>query len=392
MALLDAPRSIARIAGTALRLGGERAYARFTSFPMGVEALDPDWLSGALAGQYPGVRASALMLLDQHSGTTSRARIRVEYAAMGDGPEAPPANLFVKLTPRPLAQRLFLDITGIGRNEVRFYRDLRPGLPVRAPRLHGVSSFGGDRVFVMLLEDLGERDVRLAAVGDRVSLEEARGVVCALARLHAHFWESERFADELAWVPCYERRVRRDLPWERFVTGQMVRIAVRRFGAELAPELREIAALCTDARDGLERLWAEGEHTLCHGDCHVGNLFFEPDAVGFLDWQVCARAPGMRDVSYFLCTSFPSSLRAAHEHELIDVYLGALAEAGAPAPERDVARRQHRLFALYTFIAAAFTAAAGGELQSEEIAMAGLRRATRAAIELGSVAAARALI
>ena len=81
----------------------------------------------------------------------------------------------------------------------------------------------------------------------------------------------------------------------------------------------------------------------------------------------------------------PSALRAAHERTLIERYLAGLDTAGTQPPSFDTAWRQHRLFALYTWIAAAFTAAAGSSLQPREIGEAGLRRATQAAIELESV-------
>jgi aminoglycoside phosphotransferase (APT) family kinase protein len=175
------------------------------------------------------------------------------------------------------------------------------------------------------------------------------------------------------------------MPLERFLTGQMVRRAERRFSSDLGPVLKRIADLAVLRRDALEDLWARGPRTLVHGDCHIGNLFFEGDRTGFLDWQVLHRAPGMRDVSYFLCHSLPGDLRRAHERELVGLYLATLTDCGIDAPDPASAWDQHRLFAVYAWIAAAFTAAAGGGLQAREIAVAGLRRATRAVTELESV-------
>ena len=39
------------------------------------------------------------------------------------------------------------EATGIGRNEVRFYRTLRPGLDLRSPEVHGVASLPGDDLY-----------------------------------------------------------------------------------------------------------------------------------------------------------------------------------------------------------------------------------------------------
>ena len=376
-------------AGRLLHHGGALALARLLprrtgALPSTLSQLSPAWLSRALAPLSQGVRVRGFELLERHSGTTSRARIALDYAERGGAP-CVPDTLFVKVAPAAVAQRMFVAATGIGRNEVRFYLDVRPDLPVRAPQVFAAQCGAGGRRFALLLEDLTAAGARFTAVGDRATLEDARAVVVELAALHSAFWESPRFGRDLSWLPCYENR-RRDMRWERFVTGRMLARAVRRFAPDFPPELSQLGELCIRHRDGLESLWARGARTLVHGDCHIGNLFFSERGVGFLDWQVCARAPGVRDVSYFLCNSFPSELRARHERDLIALYLERLGQRGVAAPGFEEAWTQHRLFAVYTWLAAAFTAAAGGGLQSREIGMAGLRRTTRAATELGSIA------
>lgn len=382
MMALDAVRSLGRISAAASETAFDRLRARAQGLPVSVDGVSPAWLSGALAARWPGVRVETVDVLDAHAGTTARARISVTYARGGES--APPKTLFLKVTPAARLQRLFLAATRIGQNEVRFYRDVRPTLPVRAPEVHGIASIAPGRQFVLVLEDLTHTGARLAAVGDRLEIEDARRIVRAMARLHAEYWESERFLGDLAWVPHFESR-RRDMAWERFITGQMVALTRRRYAKRLGAPLARAAELVTRHRNRLEADWSMGPRTFVHGDAHLGNLFFERDRVGFLDWQVCARAPGMRDVSYLLCNSLSSALREAHEEALIRDYLGALEAHGIAAPDFDTAWRQHRSFALYTFIAAAFTAAAGDGLQSREIAEAGLRRATEAVTQLESV-------
>ncbi len=383
MAILDALRTAGRLANSAATIVLDTRRARAAGLPMSAREVDPVWLSKTLSAAHPGVRVAACELLDDHSGTTSRARLALHYEDAGHGPP-PPDSVFLKITPHAPAQRLFLTATGIGRNEVRFYRDARPGLPVRAPHVHGIGAVEGDRQFVLVLEDLAAAGARLATIGDRVSETDARQILDAMARLHAHFWESERFRRDLAWVPHYESRVP-EMFWERFITGQMVGLTRRRFADSLGEPLLRAADAVIRRRDRLEQLWGEGPRTLIHGDSHFGNLFFLRDEPGFLDWQVCARAPGMRDVSYLLCNSLPSELRESSERELIVGYLGALRAHGIDPPTFETAWRQHRLFALYTFIAAAFTAATGEALQSRAIAEAGLHRATRAVEALESV-------
>lgn len=79
--------------------------------------------------------------------------------------------------------------------------------------------------------------------------------------------------------------------------------------------------------------WEKGPQTLIHGDCQLGNTFRLADGnVGLLDRQVVHRAPGLRDVAYFLTHSIPTDVRRAHTDELLRTYLDALAAKGVAAP------------------------------------------------------------
>lgn len=347
--------------------------------PRDLSLLDASAASRMLRERHPGCTVRALRILDTHSGTTARVRLALDYD--GD-PNGAPATLFAKLAPSPLAQRVFGMVVGLGATEVRFYREIAAQVPVRVPRVHAACATPDGRRFALLLEDLS--GARFVTVGERATLADARAVVRELARLHASFWESPRFAGDLAWVRCLENR-RRELRVERFLTAQMLRRAERRFADELPADFRAAVRLVCRERDALERIWAEGPRTLVHGDCHVGNLFFGSEGVGFLDWQVLARAPGLRDVSYFLCNSLPGEVREAHQKELVEEYRTVLGEQGAPAPSPAAAWDAYRSFSLYAFLSAAFTAAAGAGLQTESIGRAGLRRTMRALEELGAV-------
>jgi aminoglycoside phosphotransferase (APT) family kinase protein len=140
------------------------------------------------------------------------------------------------------------------------------------------------------------------------------------------------------------------------------------------------------ARDRLDAYWSTQPLTLIHGDSHIGNLYFIGERVGFFDWQVVQRGPGLRDLSYFLITSLPVEIRREHERAILGEYLAALRDAGGPAPASDRAWEQHRLHAFHAFVAAAVTAAAR-ELQPDPVARAGLARACAALTDLESLRA-----
>ncbi len=72
--------------------------------------------------------------------------------------------------------------------------------------------------------------------------------------------------------------------------------------------MQRASRMLFEQRDAIEAFWATEPQTLCHGDTHLGNLFFEGSSPGFLDWQAVMMGPGIRDVSYFLIASVDVSL------------------------------------------------------------------------------------
>jgi hypothetical protein len=385
-------RDYLEVAGRAsIQLGSnaiEAAAARLRpgALPGDVAQVTPGWLTRALQPIAEGVVVSRVEADAITSGTTSRARLRLEYEGPGRRTDLPD-TMFVKLAPRDLASRLFVSLFGLGRSEVDFYRSARPGLPVRAPQVYFAAAAPRGARFALLLEDLAASGCRFADVTSPSDPERASAVMRALARLHASFWESPRLHGDLA-------RLRRNSPGDpafrigRILCDLSVRPALRRFGELVPEELKRAAGFVAQRRLALESLWARPPLTLIHGDAHLGNLFFDGEQVGFLDWQVAQPGQGLRDVSYFLTNSVAVPTRRAHGEELIRVYLAALAEAGGPLVPFSVAWEQHRLHALYTWISCIVTAAAA-TFQSESVVRAGLERSSAAVMDLDSLGALR---
>jgi aminoglycoside phosphotransferase (APT) family kinase protein len=380
----DGAITAARLLRAAGWLALERAGAlRGTErIPASLRDLNRAWLTRALQPRFPGVRVREVELLDRQAGTTDRARLCVTYESAGASP--PPPTLFVKLAPRDARTRLFVNLMQLGATEVRFYREIAAAVPVAIPRaLHAVAGRGA-QPFVLVLDDLAAAGARFATVTSRIGLDDAQGVMRALARLHAAFWQSPRFAGDLAWLRARGRNP--NYPVERFISAVALAPGLRRFPEVVPAELRAAAPRISAARDHLEAAWATGPQTLLHGDAHVGNLYFLDTAVGFLDWQVVQCGQGMRDVSYFLINSVPTAVRRAHQRDLIEIYRAALSEHGVSPPSPAVAWEQYRLHAFYAWIGAAVTAAAA-TLQVAAIARAGLARSCTALLDLDALAA-----
>ena len=344
--------------------------------PVDVADVTPEWMSGALARD-----VRAVTVLDQHSGTTGRARVRVDYARASD---AGPETVFVKLPPFDPQQRAFVDQVGLGISEARFYREIAAEVPVRVPAAYH-SDWDDDGRYVMVLEDLSASGCRFPRPRDEDIGVTAGRIVEELAAFHAHFWLDPRLDRELGWV-TEGMRVSFGRP------SKFIGLAVERFGDEMGPAFRELAELYTAHPVEVAAVLGSGPPTLVHGDAHLGNLFVDEAAggrPGFFDWAMVWRAGGLRDVAYVLGNSIPTEVRREGEREWIQRYVDRLAVSGVTFDVGD-AWEQYRVLVAYSWASATSTAAMGSLWQSEKIGQGGMRRATATIEDLGTVDALRA--
>jgi len=340
--------------------------------PLEVDDLTPEWFSEVL-----GTDVTAVDVLDAHSGTTGRAKVRV--ASGGTLPD----TLFCKLAPFDSKQRAFIDFTGIGVMEARFYEALGEEVPVRLPRCWYAAVDG--RSYVMVLEDLDAAGCTWVA--------DPASTVTELAKLHAMFWESPRFTTDLAWVPeraGFGEGGGKGADAAR-AAGQFIRVALDRFAHEMPPVFDAIGRLYAERTADILDLWDEGERTFIHGDPHGGNLFDDHGRTGFYDWAMCSHSPGMRDVAYYLCNSIPSDTRHAIECDLLDLYRHTLAAQGVTL-DAALTAKQYRLFAVYSWVSATSTAAVGSRWQPSDRALAAMERATRAVEDCDSIGLLKELL
>jgi hypothetical protein len=346
-----------------------------SGLPVEVDELTPEWMSDAM-----DTDVTTVTILDRHSGTTGRARVALS------GPGRVPPTVFVKLAPFDVAQRDFVNRQGMGVAEARVYRDLSYELPVRVPKAYyaefaGSGADPNDR-YVMVLEDLAASGCRFPTRDDADIEYRIVVVVENLARLHASYWESPRFASggDLDWIAPRG-------------TGSgdggvgMVRMALDRLTERLPDGFVDLAETYTAYAPQIMTWFREGACTLVHGDPHLGNLFVDgddPRRSGFLDWAMVAHAPGVRDVAYVLANSTPTEIRRAQERTLLARYCEILAEHGI-ALGADLAWEQYRLFSIYGWCSATCTAAMGSRWQPEHVGLGGTERSTIAALDLDCV-------
>jgi len=341
--------------------------------PKTLDDLTTDWLAGVLDAPVTAVRVA-----DAHSGTTGRGVIELEY---GEPAELPP-RLFVKLPPVDEMQRAFVTANGMGRREALFYRQLAAEVPVRVPRCYFADCDDSGDDYIMLLEHLEDSGCTFQNASSRYSLDYVRQVLADFARLHAAYWQSPRLDSDLAWLgPLMHHDVAR----------QLVQMALDQHADSMPAVFTAMGELYLAQADEIYALWCQGAHTLIHGDPHDANLFYCDGRPGYLDWAIAARAPGMRDVGYFLAGTLSPEHRQ-HGRELVDYYRKQLLAAGAPAPALEELWQQYQWHAAYVWLGATATLAMGDAWQPVNYVKASLERLHGALEYLDTVAVLQAAV
>lgn len=347
------------------------------AIPDSVESISAEWLSQAVSQRYPGSKADSFKILDAHSGTTGRVQLVADWQAGSDAPSA----LFGKLAPTDPISRQMVAFTDMGRREARFYDSIASEVCVRIPSpIWSAWSDADPSRYFMILEDLSSAGCSFPSHGDGGPQTTPEAMIDTLAKLHGQFWESSRFEDDLSWI---------DAPMRSSIGPQLVEEGLRQFGERMPAPFHDLAELYLQHNEAVCDLLDSGPSTLTHGDSHIGNTFLDGDEIGLLDWACVCRAPGMRDVSYYLCNSVPSATRASTESALVSRYLKRLEDGGGKAAPFDEAWRQYRRLATCSWIAATATAAAGSRMQTLEVGLRAMDRATKAIVDLDTPALLR---
>lgn len=327
------------------------------------EQITSDWLGEVLSEGVPGASLVQAECVEGHDGMTQRRRWQIEWNVAGKAAGLP-EHVFIKATPKEPYLRETLAMLHMAEHEVRFYDTLQPDLTDISPKGFYGRYYPGGR-FILVTEELESEGKRPFWLHDTCTIEHARAVCTALARLHARFWETPRFGTDLGWVrPRLEKFGRK---WHRasYDTAR-AKYAETDFGQAMPDEVRQILELWS--RDCLKvyDYWATLPQTVLHGDSHFGNTYAMADGrAGFFDWQVIFRGHCLRDVTYFLGSALSNEDRIAHEAGLLDHYLEQLTGQGVTL-DRARAVRDFNLLSLERFDAHMKTHVFGGYGHTED--------------------------
>ena len=318
--------------------------------PRSPEQATPEWLTAVLCRDTPGARVISVTPGGVIRGTTTRAALELSYNEAGADL---PAQVFVKTTSQ-LTQRIMLGLGGLINGEPGFYSQIRPLLRIEAPAGYFAKVAKRSWRSVVVMEDVARtRGARFWEPTSKITRAEIADLLDHMASWHAALWESPRLA-QWRWLktPAEQMGVIDALIGLADRTGAGLRRA-----ADLIPQAlrRRHADLYGALRRSME-LASQGPPTYLHGDMHVANTYRTWEGrMGICDWQVGLRGSWAHDYAYLLATALETEDRRRWERELLDRYLGQLAEAGGPSLDPETAWDSYRQATFYPYFAWLYT-------------------------------------
>jgi len=355
-------------------------------FPTNSALLTPELLTEALSERQPGVTVEGLRVVEEahcdtgSASTAARAVLDLKYGAGCD---------------RGLPNRVVLKTVLIHpgapsfmyRNEVRFYRDLRPELDLETPQVFASIFDEETGSFGVLMEDVRLRSARFPNATASMTEPQIMSALRQLADLHSRFWTSPRFSRDLDWL--WTPRSGRFYDFLQGAGGEFLRYQVQRseYKQELFVRLGRSFDEAWNCLWNAQRILESEPTTLLHGDTHLGNTYLLPgDSVGLLDWQLMNRGRWSHDVTYIIVTALDIEYRRRHERDLLAYYLDRLGAGGVQTvPGMEDAWRLYRQTAIWGFLIGWMITPV--ENYGEEILRANLERLTTALEDLETFAA-----
>lgn len=315
--------------------------------------LTPAWAQGIVNQQQNNAQVSNVQIVGVDVGTTTRVRVAVTH----NSTETMARQWFVKIPSLAWRAKLITALPRLLHTEVRFYNEIAPHVPLKLPpHLAAHSRFG--RGSTLVLADVSEFSCKAGRPEDALNLAQATEVVKQLAQLHAKFWEHPQLDSHYAWLAGPVRRLEDALGSALAVP--LMKRGLRLAGKLIPTELHAPALRYAKQRRKMMAFLNDAPRTLVHHDCHAGNLFWQSNKVGFLDWQLVRLGEGVSDVAYFLATALLSETRREHEGGLLELYAQTLNEHGVTGVNQKNLLPRYRAHCCYAFEAMLVTLAVGG--------------------------------
>lgn len=315
--------------------------------------LTVSWAQKILNQHIMGKKVKSVRLASVDIGTTTRIRLSVDHNAT----EIIPKKWFIKIPSLSWRAKAIIALPRLLHTEVRFYQELSDSIPLNKPTALAAKSFFS-RGSTLVLADLTEQTAIPGSANDILSISQARLVIEQLACLHAQFWNKTHNNPEHRWLAGSIRQLEDHLGTALAVP--LMKRGLKKAGSIVASSLHAPAVNYARNRRQTMHFLSQGIQTIIHHDCHPGNLFWQQEKPGLLDWQMVRIGEGISDVAYFLATSLEPKLRQANENKLIEHYLKILTAKGIKQLDFNHMQQRYRAHLVYPFEAMLVTLAVGG--------------------------------
>ena len=299
-------------------------------FPSTIDDVSADWLTGVLQGSgFDGAQITDLQVEVIGEGVGIMGLLyRVKLSYSESSAKEVPQSVVIKVpSPHEQTRHIARAFMFYGK-EIGFYRDAAKDTPLETPRCYAAHHDPESDDFVLVLEDLDGMEV--ISQLDGCPIDKAEIAIEALARHHAAFWESERFSEDLAWLPFGW-----DVPFPQAIAqgfSQAWPTCMEMFPNGVSERIKKVGEKFPTVTSEMMEL-ADSPVTLAHGDFRLDNLFFQNEDLKVIDWQICIKTVGGYDVGYFLSQSLTIEDRRNHESDLLDKYRKTLSEIGLDYPQ-----------------------------------------------------------
>jgi hypothetical protein len=297
-------------------------------------AMDPVWLTEALADVSGGRPVSSVEVLEVIRTVATKLRFRVAF----EGAQETQA----------LCLKGFLDVDEITARggptnvlEADFYNFVAGQVAVQAPARVATVIDRKNPSAVTIMRDLIADGARFCSALEPFTADATAQSLEQLAHLHAaqhllraYDWIKPRIAS-LADMPHMTPVILQEL-----LDGQR--------GEGLPAETRNAARLIA-AMKVLAVQDAARPQTLVHGDAHAGNIFRTAAGTGLIDWQLLQQGSWVLDVAYHINAVCDVATAAREERRLLDHYLDFARRLGVALPNAEAAWAAYRGAVVYGY-------------------------------------------
>ena len=233
-----------------------------------------------------------------------------------------------------------------GRREVAFYNQVAAVMKAPlTPRCFEAVWNAETNDWHLLLEDLTDTHFIATAWPLPPTMNDAKRIVGARARLHAQWWDDPRLGVSIGtWLANDDEQLRQfAAEFSRFVD---------RVGDRLPYERRRLFEGLIDAAPRLnKRYHSHRNATIIQGDSHIWNIFLPKqgadDGIRIFDWDSWRLDVGTDDLAYMMALHWYPDLRRAFERPLLDHYHAELVAHGVNGYDRRALDDDYRLSVLW---------------------------------------------